>query len=855
MPSNHLTSPWTRGTRRVIAAFILGAVATLVGAAPASAHVDIVSVSPMNESVVPTTPESVVMTFNSEVDPDTIKVNLFYRDGTEFPWVGKDGEDFVVDGKTVTAYPPSLDSGTYVVTFSSTGPDGHIAADQFSFSVGAPSGQVGDLRSGAPLWIDALQSSSRWLLYVVVAVTLGLAVMAMLARRGRQMRRDPVKLVKLGAAAVVAAIVLRFVSVAVAIAFTGGISQIPTIVTTWKGALAWALMLVAASFILLRKGWAVITGAAIFALAETMTGHLMYTKPQLILVPLGALHLAGVLAWFGIPAAAIATLSIDRHTWYKALGVIAWPLAVAAPIVALTGPALYWVRTGGLDEIISSFGGAYGQIIIVKTLLLFAITSLAITHLIRRTRLGNDRKAGVTTEEASGSETLNPNELVDAVEESSEAPTEGSSDEHVPQVSSFEGVASKEKTFKTVRRAIKFEAALLAVVTLLGAALSGTAPKLATTATDLLAVPTDYQQCAVISNDADKFLCAARYFENVAKTDSVAAAIKDFSSRWQGNDVWIQSNCHQLGHRLGRIGWLTYKDIAKAFAQGSDPCDYGYMHGVIEGASAQFDEAELKASMTTMCEVIPGGIGEHTYRQCIHGLGHAAARRVNNDMPKAVEFCRVFYKDVKEPLSQSDSNWYKFHLCVTGISMEWNLSPKSYATAQLPIGADETLLGECGKLDDIFQPGCIEYATSPYAGQIDKLIQVRDWCDANLAEALPCYWSVGRDALVPWVTFPDAASVCLTGSSERNIEQCLFRMAGNIATRELDASKIDPFCEILPAKYLQVCRIAQDSMEALLKQMKRGYIVTKDNPGDSGDTGGEAGSSAQPAPASGEVQP
>ena len=823
--------------RRVATLLSLFVVITILSASPASAHVDLISVSPVNESVVATTPESVVLTFNTEVDPDTIKVNLFYRDGTEFPWVAKDGDEYIVEGKKVIAFPPSLDSGTYVVTFSSTGPDGHIAADQVSFSVGAASGQVDDLRGGAPLWIDALQSSSRWLLYLVVAVSLGLAVMVMLARRGREMRRDPKKLLKLGAAAVLAAVLLRFISIAIAIGVTGGIGEIPSIITSWKGALAWFLMVVAATFVAIRKSWSVITGATLFALAETMTGHLMYTKPQLILVPLGALHLAGVLAWFGIPAAAMATLAVERRTWYRSLGVIAWPLAVAAPLVAITGPALFYVRTGGLDAIIASFSGSYGQIIILKTLLLFAISSLGITHLIRRNRIGDSAEIKIETNEIgielNSSEVESSDKLERLASDANNSMDEllKSEIEKNPILAEEES-RRKDKNFKTIRKAIKFEASLLAVVTLLGAALSGTSPKYATSTTDLLAAPTDYQQCVVITNDADKFLCAARYFENVAKTVSVAAAIEDFSSRWQGNDVWIQSNCHQLGHKLGRIGWLTYKDIAKAFAQGSDPCDYGYMHGVIEGASAQFDEDELKASMTTMCEVIPGGIGEHTYRQCIHGLGHAAARRVNNDMKAAVEFCRVFYKDVKEPLSQNDSNWYKFHLCVTGTSMEWNLSPKSYATSQQPIGGEETLLGVCGELEDIFQPGCVEYATSPYGGQIDKLIEVRDWCDANLAEPLPCYWSVGRDALVPWVKYPDAASVCLTGSSERNIEQCLFRMAGNIATRELDASKIDPFCEILPAKYLPICRVAQDSMEILLKQMKRGYIVTKENPGD-----------------------
>jgi hypothetical protein len=200
-------------------------------------------------------------------------------------------------------------------------------------------------------------------------------------------------------------------------------------------------------------------------------------------------------------------------------------------------------------------------------------------------------------------------------------------------------------------------------------------------------------------------------------------------------------------------------------------------------------------------------------------------------MPTAVEFCRDYYKDVKTPLSQQDSNWYRFHLCVTGISMEWNLSSKAYATSTLGIGEEGTMLYECGRLDDIFQPGCIEYATTPYGGQLEKLAQVRDWCDMNLKEPLPCYWSVGRDALVPWVTFEDASKVCLEGKDFDNIEQCINRMAGNIATRALDAESIVPFCKILPDAYKPICEISRQSMAEMLIQMKRGYIVTKDDNG------------------------
>ena len=372
----------------------------------------------------------------------------------------------------------------------------------------------------------------------------------------------------------------------------------------------------------------------------------------------------------------------------------------------------------------------------------------------------------------------------------------------------------------------KAEIVLLLIAAFLGAFLAGLNPKTVENAsTDLLAVPQSFEECMDKEDEAGKFLCVSKYYETIAVNESVSKAITEFSQKLQSQDPWVQANCHQIGHKLGRIGWGIYGNIKDAFAQGSDPCDYGYLHGVIEGASAGFTEAELLESMPTMCEAVPGGMMDHTYRQCIHGLGHAAARRVNNDIPKAMEFCRVFYKEGSVENTQSDLDWYKLNLYVTGISMEWNISPLAYESSLKDIGEPGTLLYECGQVDRIFAPGCVEYATTPFAGQVDKLIEILDWCVNNLDDPYPCYLSVGRDVMVPWVEYPDMLRACESQGVGPSADECVLRALGNIATRELTIESVDPVCEFLPERYDSTCRLFKEAMSVQLEQMTKGYIL------------------------------
>jgi hypothetical protein len=193
-----------------------------------------------------------------------------------------------------------------------------------------------------------------------------------------------------------------------------------------------------------------------------------------------------------------------------------------------------------------------------------------------------------------------------------------------------------------------------------------------------------------------------------------------------------------------------------------------------------------------------------------------------------MEFCREFGEPSPDAVVGRDSsiNDVLFRLCVTGVSMEWNTQPKALDAMKLPIGADGTLMGECVKLDKIFQTGCIEYGTSAMGGILEREIEARNWCDENLDEPLPCYQSIGRDVIwSPTITREQAVEICTGGKQGIYAEQCIIRALGSVATIALDADAIDEFCPYLPDQYKGLCAEVKEVMRVQIEQTVRGFIT------------------------------
>jgi methionine-rich copper-binding protein CopC len=160
-----------RRTRSLTAALA----AMLLAAAPATAlaHAELVSSRPAADSVLDTAPGEVVVSFDSELDPDTSSLQVLATDGT---LIGEGGVDLDVAHRNVLRVSVSLPGdGEYRVTWAAGSIDGHVESGAFAFRIGAAP-TMGVANTALPIPSPDLAAIGAVLLLLGAAVAIGLGV-------------------------------------------------------------------------------------------------------------------------------------------------------------------------------------------------------------------------------------------------------------------------------------------------------------------------------------------------------------------------------------------------------------------------------------------------------------------------------------------------------------------------------------------------------------------------------------------------------------------------------------------------------------------------------------------------------
>lgn len=122
-----------RGCPGALVGLLGMAMLVLLGAAPASAHAQLVSSTPAEGAVVETAPEAVDLEFNERVQVHAEDTRIFAGDGSEIP------AEAVSRDRVVTVTPSeALPEGTVVVSYAITSADGHRINGSVTFAVGEP---------------------------------------------------------------------------------------------------------------------------------------------------------------------------------------------------------------------------------------------------------------------------------------------------------------------------------------------------------------------------------------------------------------------------------------------------------------------------------------------------------------------------------------------------------------------------------------------------------------------------------------------------------------------------------------------------------------------------------------------
>jgi copper transport protein len=108
--------------------------ALALGAAPASAHAQLLSTEPASNEVLDAPPDQVVLHFSEAVQPPGDAIQVFAASGDE---VDVGDVTSPAGGADVAVTLPALDDGAYVVTWRVTSADSHPIRGGFTFRVGA----------------------------------------------------------------------------------------------------------------------------------------------------------------------------------------------------------------------------------------------------------------------------------------------------------------------------------------------------------------------------------------------------------------------------------------------------------------------------------------------------------------------------------------------------------------------------------------------------------------------------------------------------------------------------------------------------------------------------------------------
>ncbi|MCR6483553.1 copper resistance protein CopC/CopD [Amycolatopsis sp. OK19-0408] len=199
--------------KRVLALLVFLAGWLVLGATPASAHVEIVSSAPGDGARLSAAPSlvSVTLSENVGIQPGSIKVvDLAGRHVDAGP-VFQPGE---VPEQVAVRLRPDLPDGSYLVEYAFVSADSHPVRGTFAFVVGTgplvTSAGAVSAATGTDAAVDAVSTTVRWLSYLGVVLFGGLAFVVLCRPAARTDRRAR-RLLHLGAGLVAATAVGTFV--------------------------------------------------------------------------------------------------------------------------------------------------------------------------------------------------------------------------------------------------------------------------------------------------------------------------------------------------------------------------------------------------------------------------------------------------------------------------------------------------------------------------------------------------------------------------------------------------------------------------------------------------------------------
>lgn len=314
----------------------------------------------------------------------------------------------------------------------------------------------------------------------------------------------------------------------------------------------------------------------------------------------------------------------------------------------------------------------------------------------------------------------------------------------------------------------------------------------------------------------------------VAKADSsgVNAALEQLRTDTSARPELLRF-CHEVSHAIGRASYRINGSIAKAFEDGFDVCDYGYYHGILEASGEGTDDEEFVRKIPTLCAALATA-SRTFYGQCVHGIGHAAARRANNDLNRGLGFCDALESsDLPDGVGLEQVRM----MCGTGVTMQWFMVAGLRGFENMvPLVAKP--VQACEQVLEHWKASCYEYLgnTADANRAFDSLREIAATCNDS-AWAKPCFKGVARAA--GGLRLPDSERIalCQLARADDAVRECVVMTLFTVATTvEYDLDAVDRICAQLPERFRRAGAEC-DQMRTIVKETLTGVRDGKGAPG------------------------
>lgn len=233
-----------------------------------------------------------------------------------------------------------------------------------------------------------------------------------------------------------------------------------------------------------------------------------------------------------------------------------------------------------------------------------------------------------------------------------------------------------------------------------------------------------------------QFSCWQSRYKAMVAAQGPEAAMADFKAAASKN-TYVNSNCHQIAHVIGRAGAQRYTTLTETYKHGDNFCWSGYYHGAIETIVQKIGAQKILSEVNSVCaELRSEKEFGFDHFNCVHGMGHGLMAVQDDQLFTALKSCDLF-----------EGEWQQ-QSCYGGVFMENVMdSINDPASKSAYLKSDDPLY-PCNAVDDRYKEQCylmqtshmLSLAGNDYGKVFALCASVAAPFDAT------CYQSLGRDA-------------------------------------------------------------------------------------------------------------